>query len=409
MNEVIKKNLKVLFLVRQYAPIPKVCEICVKRLRKSLFDIGVYSDVLQYTGKEGIVDNDEYGTVFSVGAGEAVVNTTEKSAIRLFFRRASVAYRFPFYFNYKVNSKYRDKMKELCQREKYDAVIGVTLPVDTAYAGVDLDNFILYELDAITNTPQNRGRIKSLYKRRIENIEKKIFGNASLIIHMECNREYFHKRKYEPFRLKSTFTDIPNLVEFSQNRLARNDEKMLFAYFGSLSRDMRNPEYLIRLIEATCSSVSAKYEFYSRGNCEDLLENAEKNNPGVIQRKGYVTPDEVEEVQGKADFLLSIGNKLSGEDRSLPSKILEYIAIGKPIIHICGGSNDSAISYLEKYGLACIIDPNDNFEDSINKYVNFVKNNRGKTVSFKTVKGMFPKNTPEYTANIILNHIEAAR
>ena len=48
---VVNNNIKkVLFLARQYAPVPKVCEICVKRVRESLYTKGIMSDVLQFTG-----------------------------------------------------------------------------------------------------------------------------------------------------------------------------------------------------------------------------------------------------------------------------------------------------------------------------------------------------------------------
>ncbi len=397
---------RILFLARQYAPIPKVCEICVKRVRKSLYEKGIESDVLQFTGTEGIIEKTKYGNVYSIGAGTGLLDTTAKNKLRLFLKRAAVAHRFPFYYGYQLNNKYREKISELNASIQYDAIIGVSLPVDTAYAGIGFKRYIFYELDAITNTPQNTGRIKSLYRKRIEKIEKEVFDNSSLIIHMEFNRSYFQNRKYASYRNKSVFADIPNLTEFPRKNFDRGSNKFLFAYFGTLIRDIRSPEYLIRLIAATYSETNGRYMFYSRGNCEDILRESALRYPEVIYQMGYISSDEVVEIQNKADFLLSIGNKLTGDDRSLPSKILEYIAIGKPIIHIHGGDNDSAVEYLEKYGLACIINPEDDFNINVKKYLDFICVNAGKTVSYKAAKEMFPKNTPEYTADIIYNFIQ---
>ena len=142
-------------------------------------------------------------------------------------------------------------------------------------------------------------------------------------------------------------------------------------------------------------------DFYSRGNCEDILTEAEKRTNGIINAKGYVTQAEVVRIQNKTDFLLSIGNKLTGEDKSLPSKILEYIAIGKPIIHVYGGKNDSAVKYLERYGLACIINSDDEMDFNVNKLIRFITENKGKCVPFDKVMALFPENTPDYTAEII--------
>ena len=116
---------------------------------------------------------------------------------------------------------------------------------------------------------------------------------------------------------------------------------------------------------------------------------------------GYVNPDQLLQVQNQTDFLLSIGNHLTGDDMSLPSKVLEYIAIGKPIIHVFGGPNDSAVDYLEKYGLSCIIYPDDDFNENVQKVLNYIDCEKGKEISYNTVKALFPENTPGYTAKQI--------
>lgn len=401
------KEYRVLFLTRQYAPIPKVCEICVKRVRESLYTKGIFSDVLQFTGEDGVSEETEYGKVYSIGAGEGITNTTVTSKLAHLFKKASVAYRWPLFFPYQMNKRFRKRIAELEKENNYDAIIGVSLPADTVIAGVGLDNFVIYELDAITNNPQNNGRIKSLYRNRLMKMERKAFDSASLIIHMECNRQFFEKGKYDSYKSKSVYSDIPNLVVFPQKEIRKETDKILLAYFGTLTRDVRNPKYLIRLLEAIKDRANMTCEFYSRGNCEDIIEDAEKKNPGVFYQKGYVTPEEVVRIQNETDFLLSIGNNLTGEDRSLPSKILEYIAIGKPIIHVYGGANDSAVKYLEKYGLACIVYPEKDLNSNTEAVLRFITENRGKRVAFDKVKEMFPENTPDYTASIIEDYIRS--
>ncbi|WP_028235570.1 hypothetical protein [Pseudobutyrivibrio sp. MD2005] len=401
------KEYKLLFLVRQYAPVPKVCEICVKRVRDSLLALGIKSDVLQYTGEEGVVESNECGTVYSIGAGEGLLNTTIENRLIHFFNKASVAYRWPRYFKYELNSKYRKKIIELDLINNYDAVIAVALPVDTIISSIGLKKLVFYELDSISNNPQNNGFIKQLLRYRVNRIEKKAFDAADLIIHMECNRSYYKKKRYAKYEEKSCYSDIPNLVPFPHSEKNNSGEKIICSYFGTLLKDIRNPEYLLKILNSVGQHIDIVGEFYSRGNCEDILRHEEKTSNGLIKAMGYVTPEEVVQQQNKADILLSIGNKLSGEDRSLPSKILEYISIGKPIIHVSGGNNDSAISYLKKYGLVCIIYPEDDLELNVNRVVDFICSSKEKRIGFDTIKEMFESNSPDYTANIISTYLKS--
>lgn len=403
MQETKRNDYRVLFLTRQFAPLPKVSEICVKRVREALFERGIRSDVLQFTGREGVVQTDDIGIVFSAGAGEDRLNTTSKNKLTLFLNKALIAYRWPYYFTYAMNRKYLKTARKLCNDVGYDAVIGMALPVDTVLTGIKCNDFVFYELDAISNNPTNNGFVKSLLKRRVFRIEQLVMDKSALIIHMDFNKEYYSKESFSKYRKKSVYASIPNLIDFSIENEGNNKDKefLLLSYFGTLMRNFRNPEYLIRLLESLSKQIPVRCEFYSRGNCEDILAEAELKNPGVIVPMGYVTPEEVVLAQNSADFLLSIGNSLSGEDRSLPSKILEYIAIGKPIIHISGGANDSALAYLKKYGLACIIDPNHDHDDNVASILSFIKNNAGVRVPFERVRQLFPENTPDYTADII--------
>jgi len=69
------------------------------------------------------------------------------------------------------------------------------------------------------------------------------------------------------------------------------------------------------------------------------------------------------------------------------------------------GVNDSAIQYLEKYGLALNV-PEEYDEAYINNSVMpFIERSRGKIQDFSEVAEKFPQNTPGYTANLIIDAI----
>lgn len=399
-----QNNYRVLFITKQYAPNPRACDICVRNVREALDKLGVMSDVIQFVGKEGEGDIPG-GKLYSVGAKNSKNNLTEGNGLINFFRKLMVAYRWPLQFNYKLNKRIKTRIAELNNINRYDAIIGVALPIDTAIAGCGFNNYILYELDALSNNPANKGLVKKMLMYRVKKIEKMIFEQASLIIHMEYNRVYFGKSEYNHYRTKSVYADIPNLLPLKKVDVSQNNEEVVCAYFGALLKNIRNPSYLIKIMDAISKKIKICCEFYSRGNCEDILKRAVAQNPNVIKMEGYVPTEVVVERQNRADFLISIGNNLAGDDRSFPSKTIEYISTGKPIIHIGGGVNDSAISYLDKYGNSCIINPNDSFEFNVNKVKEFIYKTKGNVVSFEKTKKTFYRNTPEYTALIIKNYL----
>ena len=121
---------------------------------------------------------------------------------------------------------------------------------------------------------------------------------------------------------------------------------------------------------------------------------------------GYVPIPDLNMAVSKCDFMLSIGNCFSGTVTSLPSKVISYMAYGKPIIHIDGGPNDSAKLYLQQYPYCLIIDPNADIEDNAFKMKAFMRDNLGKRVPFDDVQQCFQLNTPKYTAQQIVNAVQ---
>lgn len=97
-----------------------------------------------------------------------------------------------------------------------------------------------------------------------------------------------------------------------------------------------------------------------------------------------------------ASVLLSIGNS---ESPMAPSKIYEYMATGKPIIHFYSWDNDPCLEPLRKYGNSILVKENDN----INKIniVNFLKHTN--VLDYEKVRKTFITSTSEYTAKIIEN------
>lgn len=404
--------MRILFVVKEFLPKPTPNGLCVMNIRNALFTYGVYSDVIMVGNQDGLYCSDEMGKIYSLKTDVSF----EKKHEKVF---NYIKTRIPMLFTWPIPSysrvrKYRDLITETNEENHYDAIIGTMFPPDVCLACSKFEHFIMYELDSMVNNPMYKIGIKKYLHTRLTRLEKKLFCRAELIIHLNNNRMFYNKDKYERYFDKFVYSDIPNLVPDNQVSSIKNavetisnidDDQLLLVYSGYLSKDFRAPTRLIEIVERLAEIKDIKCLFFSRGDCEDELREAELRTGGIIKRMGYVTQNELKKYLARADFLLDIGNNLSGEDYSVPSKVFSYMSEGKPIIHM-NGVNDSAIQYLEKYGLALMVNKDVDDEESVNEIVHFIEENKGKHVVYSEVRQLFPQNTPEYTANLIIDQIK---
>ena len=109
----------------------------------------------------------------------------------------------------------------------------------------------------------------------------------------------------------------------------------------------------------------------------------------------------MEKIILNTDILVSIGNAVSN---SLPSKVIDYIAYGKPIIHFSSQKNDVCKNYFDKYPLALVIDESAPVNHACDLIKEFIAENKGKKVSYDTISKIFYRNEPQYSANMIMEN-----
>lgn len=398
---------KVLFLTSAYFPKPKANEICVMKVQEALLSHGIQSDVIIVGQSNGWVSTNKFGDIYAV-KGKNNYDTTKKRKVILYFKAIPFFFCWPIKYPSRV-IKYIIMVRKLIRKNKYEAVIGDGYPAEIALATAFLPSAIIYELDSMTNSPEYQRGIKRYLRHRTKFLERIVYSRVNFIIHMAHNKKYYDQSEYGRYRFKSTVADIPLLVKGNVITECKNEGKVKFVYTGALVEDYRSPRYLIEIVKELAKHIDICCDFYTRGNCENILKQEENNHPGVICSKGYVEQDKMEGVMTDADFLISIGNNLTGFDTALPSKVINYIATGKPIIHIDGGNNDIAKEYLEKYGLSCIVNPQLSLETNVKDILKFIRQNIGKQLEFQEIRKKFPQNSPEYSAQCIIQAIAYSR
>lgn len=393
--------MRVLFVLGTHLPDPRANGVCVMHIQKALDQMGIPSDVVCEGKQEEIIDylNGEVYVLPLVEKGSEIklVDLILKLVRFIFW-----PIKHPLWIK-----AIKKKIRELEKVRQYDMVVGITYPIYTALACSKEKNFVLYELDPIANNLEMQHGIKKLLSYRALNIEKKLFNRAKSVFHMECDKAFYGKSTFDSYRHKFIQTDIPILSKIESLDCGKSVDncspEVRMIYTGSLMKAFRSPDYIIFLIRKYAENHEVKLSFYSRGDCEQMIEAASKEAPGTIKQYGYVSKAELEKAYDSADFAVSIGNASDGDATPTPSKIFEYMSYRKPIIHVLAGENDIVPQYLSRYPMALLLNPNDEQGFNLMKLQTFVKEYKGKSVSFDELAAAFPKNTPEYTAQLIKN------
>lgn len=209
------------------------------------------------------------------------------------------------------------------------------------------------------------------------------------------------KKDYVPkYHKDTTEIFIPMLKECKVKQTKQNNEKPLLCYTGGFYRDIRNPEKMLQILSKL---DNIEFRWFGRG-CEDIVNREKinfKNSEFVIG--GKVEHERCIQELFYADFLINLGNSITNQ---MPSKIFEYIAYGKPIINFYFSEQDMCLPILEKYPLGLNINLNNSSEKDIETLSKFIKENKGKQLSYEEATKNLEDYKIENVAKTILDIIE---
>lgn len=290
-------------------------------------------------------------------------------------------------------------------KEPIDIIIPTCNPFETVVAAMQYKaenpnvQIVPYLFDLFAESPNiNRGRfLMNLHWKANMNYEKRMFEESTHIFHVANWTEHI-ENYFQEYKNKTFETEHPLLVCREQRSSIFKDGKIHLVYTGVVDISVRNPEKALKIL-SNLDSSEVCVDFYSFGSAEHIVEKYAAQDR-AIRAHGQVDSDMAEQAQACANILLSIGN--SEDVLQTPSKIIEYIASGKPIIHFVQGRRDPSIEALKLYPLAKIIDLSS--EIVATDLLLFVKEQESTTMAFEDVKSIFLKANPEYIASEIVNN-----
>jgi glycosyltransferase involved in cell wall biosynthesis len=303
------------------------------------------------------------------------------------------------------------KAKELYNKQAFDIVVAVYTPIDSLIAGHMLKRkfpeikFIPYFLDSLSG---GYGP-KIFSKSRILKVglawEKRLLTNADKIVVMKSSENHHrHYNANSSYFEKFKFLDIPLMVQRRASagskvcRYILDSEKINLVYAGSIPYPLRNPEFILKIFE-NLSCENAVLTFIGTNNCPSIFKTAQEKLSENLNVIGKLPRESVLKILQQADFLINIGNNNAS---MVPSKIFEYMAMGKPIISTYPIDNEPCTPYLKQYPLALLLDEREqDVQKTVEQVYEFLQNCKGRNMDYEELKDVFYNNTPKAFIEII--------
>jgi len=302
------------------------------------------------------------------------------------------------------------KAKTLIKEMHYNSVITVSLPFTGHLVGLALNNNnpdIQWLADSgdpfcfMDQTPTNNHCLYGWLNRKME---QKVFDRAD---HLAVTTELTARQYNMLFPgIKDKISVIPPLANINDeidgaDRDLFDRSKTIISFVGTLYKNIREPDGFLRIMEAVIKenpylSKRIELHFYGvRTNCDDnfkrftMLQN-------MLHLHGTVPRNTAINAMLQSDLLINIGNSTTYQ---LPSKIVEYVSTGKPIINLCSIKEDSAMAYLNDYPLVfnCIVNTNTIHKDA-RDLLEFILSTRGKTVALHVIQKFINPHTTKAIA-----------
>lgn len=316
-------------------------------------------------------------------------------------------YKVPYYYDtLYLRAK---QLERLFEKMNITEIISVASPTDVHICTeMVLNRHKDYRWYAFSYDPHSHNSDYSAeFQKRLEYEELKLYKRAKSVFMLRQSETDY---KTSPLYNKITFFDIPIIEKnISANKSGTDANRIKIMYVGNLYYSIRNPEYMFDLFGKTDLPDYTLYVIGTfSGWCESDLDTFKKKLNATFGDKLIIIDrlnrDEINDYLSDADFFVNLGNLTENQ---CPSKVIDYISTGKPIIHFQKIKNCSSLLYLRKYPNACILSESEPLETNVLKLKQFITSNYGKTVSSELLKDLYKENDIKYISNLLALKIES--
>lgn len=186
---------------------------------------------------------------------------------------------------------------------------------------------------------------------RAQQQEANAFVDADAVSVTTENQAQHYRNKY-PAHATKIFVS-PNIMPEPHFAKAAANDCLNIVFTGNLY-SARSPEPLIHALAMLQPTERSNIRVDIYGNTDQQFHALLHSMPDVLHYHGSVSFDEAYRAQQRADMVLSIEPELSHPlgNAFMPSKVLEAIALGKPLLAITPAGSETEAICREGYGFA---------------------------------------------------------
>ena len=210
---------------------------------------------------------------------------------------------------------------------------------------------------------------------------------------MKSHSRHFEQEIFNDYKGKSSYLDIPAIDKKYYLSERKKQENLKFIYCGAFYKDTREPYIPLRIMSKVLSGTNDTFSIFTRNNYLSQLEREFSDVQNFVFSPTISQNKLINEME-QSDFLVSVGNKNSD---FLPSKTIQYISTGRPIIHFSYDDYDTSLPYLNRYKNALVIYCNRSLEENVKIIKDFTDKTFSR-VKFDDIYQEYFENTFEYTA-----------
>ena len=230
--------------------------------------------------------------------------------------------------------------------------------------------------------------------------EKELLNALDGVFIAPAMAEYYaYNAPLASFRNKMQVQDFPSLVRPQSCSETREPGPLRCVFVGSLYPGLRTPHYVLDLFQALNSPdaelilVGGGWENYPA----DLAAPYQKILGSRLTITGPLPRSEAEAWLQKADVLVNLGNGVANQ---VPSKLFEYFAAGKPILHLAKLVDDPCLSYLSRWPLSLVLQEDEGTGPEVCARLSEFLTQKGTLrLPFEQSAALFAENTPDCAAD----------
>ena len=219
----------------------------------------------------------------------------------------------------------------------------------------------------------------------------KTLKNTDIIFTTRFIKEAMLAKGYAELNNNIIEVSFPMITGFHHTSQNKHPDKITLFYGGSLylNSNIRSPEYYFKII----SHLDERFRIIFVGHeSKAAVSKYNIKTSAEIICLPQMKHEDLLQTMADADILVNIGNSIPVH---LPSKTLEYINTGKPIINFHKLDNCPTLHCTQKYPLCLNLDEkNADISSVVEKFISFCSDYKGKTLPQDWIQKTFFDSTP---------------